>query len=220
MQASTRTAVPPQPKRRRSGLSSDPNCLPAKTRSWAPLGEQCGLATGFPVLDAALPGGGWPPGSIVELFLREWGTAELSLFLPLMRRLSGQGLELAWIAPPYTAYAPALMQAGIAPARVVIVEATACKQLLWSMERVLRATACGLAIAWPRQSPGRAVRRLQLAARNGQTLGVLCYHGDAPANPSFAALRLRLETSETGFSLEVLKARGGCRRRRVSVDWP
>lgn len=181
-----------------------------------------GLSTGFATLDAALPSRGWPAGSVIEVITPAWGIGELRLFLPLMRSLSEQGRQLAWIAPPYLPYAPALAHAGISLTKTVIIQPPHPQQGLWSMERLLRTAACGLTVAWMRQLSRPVIRRLQLAAYDGHSLGVLFRR--QPAGPRrhsvSAVLSLRLDAVENGLTIEILKARGGCRRPRVTVEWP
>lgn len=181
-----------------------------------------GLPTGFAALDAALPARGWPAGSVIEVITPAWGIGELRLFLPLMRRLSQQGRQAAWIAPPYVPYAPALIRAGVSLAGIVIIQPPHPQQGLWSMERLLRTAACGLAVAWTRQLTRPALRRLQLAAHSGHGLGVLFHRqpADPRRQPMSAALSLRLDAVENGLTIEFLRARGGCRWPRVTVEWP
>ena len=67
------------------------------------------VPTGWPGLDRALPGGGWPQEGLVEVLARHAGIGEVSLLLPALARLVGQGRRTAWVDPPHVPYAPALM---------------------------------------------------------------------------------------------------------------
>src|SRR3954464_9903821 len=71
------------------------------------------IATGFPALDAELPGGGWPTGALTELSGLQEGIGELQILLPTLARLSSAGKRIIWLAPPHLPYAPALAAAGI-----------------------------------------------------------------------------------------------------------
>ena len=64
-------------------------------------------------LDGQLPGGGWPDSGLVELLPNESGIGELRLLMPALAKLSREARWIAWIAPPYLPYAPALASAGI-----------------------------------------------------------------------------------------------------------
>jgi hypothetical protein len=67
------------------------------------------VPSGWPRLDAQLPGGGWPLGTLIELLLAEPGVGELRLLLPALRALTHARADdahhwLAWIAPPHLPY--------------------------------------------------------------------------------------------------------------------
>jgi hypothetical protein len=80
-----------------------------------------GIASGFAALDAELPGGGWPCGALTEILPQHEGIGELRILGPALAQLAAQGKFIAWIAPPYLPYAPALAAAGIGLERVLIV---------------------------------------------------------------------------------------------------
>lgn len=86
-----------------------------------PDGGREGIATGFAPLDDALPESGWPAQGIIEVVSGRPGIGELQLFLPLMRSLIARGRWIVWVAPPYSPYAPSLVQAGIDLRRVLVV---------------------------------------------------------------------------------------------------
>ncbi|MBT8145379.1 MAG: hypothetical protein KJN90_00920, partial [Gammaproteobacteria bacterium] len=113
-----------------------------------------GQATGYPQLDNILPGRGWPPNAIVEIVSRRWGMGELQLLVPLMREVVRQGKWILWISPPYLLNSPALLQAGIDPERVLVINLdTSCKDALWSIEKALQTDSCGLVLAWQNWLP-------------------------------------------------------------------
>jgi hypothetical protein len=127
-----------------------------------------------------------------------------------------------WISPPYLLYTPALLQAGIDIERVLVIDLdTSCKDALWSMEKALQTGSCGLVLDWQNWLPDKVVRRLQLAAETGRTLGVLFQH--RASEHSHAFLRLKIEAcpiatqaggehGESGDTrVTVLRARGSFR---------
>src|SRR3990167_4384432 len=71
------------------------------------------LATGFPPLDAELPGGGWPRGQLSELLPEHDGIGELGLLLPALAALTAAGRIVVLVAPPQRPHAPAWAAAGI-----------------------------------------------------------------------------------------------------------
>ncbi len=218
----------------------DPNPLPPellahpalwRARDHASAGRIKGadsLPTGYADLDARLPGGGWPRRGLVEILTDRQGIGELSLLLPALAalcRAEGEaGGWLAWIAPPYAPYAPALAARGIDLRRVLVVRASNPE---WAIEQSLASGACSAVLGWTDGGLARSLargldqrlRRLQLAAEHDGTLAVLFRPLAAAASASPAVLRLALGLPVPGsthapagaHSLEVriLKSRGG-----------
>jgi len=176
------------------------------------------VPTGFPALDAELPGGGWPTGSLTELVPAHDGIGELRVLGPALARLARAGGRLAWIAPPYLPYAPALAAAGIALDRVLIVRVCSARDALWAAEQALRSAACGAVLAWPGEAKYPALRRLQLAAEGTRAMTLLFRAPQAAAEASPAALRLALDTAAGGIAVRILKRRGGTCARPIALD--
>lgn len=184
-----------------------------------------GLPTGYRKLDRHLPGGGWPEHALTEILLERYGAGELGLVMPLLARLcrpndagEGEGESdeqrwLAWIAPPFQPYPPALLQWGIDLARMLIVRSKPGSETLWAAEQALASGTCAAVLLWP-QPFDRVIdhttsRRLQLAAARGRCQGFLFRSSRALLQPSAAALRLRLEPGTHGTDVGILKSRGG-----------
>lgn len=166
--------------------------------------------TGFAALDCVLPGGGWPTDALTEILLAREGIGELRLTLPALVQLQGTRREIVWVAPPYVPYAPALAAAGLDLARFIVVRCSSTADQLWAFEQALRAPECAAAFAWPHQLDERAARRLQVAARDGSTWGVLWRRPGQPGVASAAPLRLALARHAAGeLAVRVVKRRGG-----------
>jgi hypothetical protein len=173
------------------------------------------ISTGFAQLDAVLPSRGWPRDALLEIITRQWGIGELRLLLPAMMEISRQGLWIVWIAPPYLPYAPALLEGGVDLSHTLVINPKNDAHAdLWGMEKILRTQACGMVLAWPKRLAGHAVRRLQLAAEAGSSLGVLFRHTESP---SAAALRIRLQSHAGMLRVDIIKARGSNRPATVSL---
>ena len=181
-----------------------------------------GLSSGHEGLDACLPWQGWPANALVEIITPLWGAGELQLVLPLLRTLSNAGKWILWIAPPCLPYAPGLALTGVDTARIIVVKPDAGTVIsrtstptLWSIEKALQNPACALVLAWPGYLSGKHIRRLQLAATTGRTLGILFHHRNL--RHSASVLRLQVENSEDALQVTVLKARGSSRRDTIKV---
>lgn len=165
--------------------------------------------SGVSALDAALPGGGWRTGTLVELMPSETGVGELQLVAPTLARITRAARRVAFIAPPFIPYAPALALHGIQLDRVLIVRAQNLKDVLWACEQTLRCKSFGAVLAWPAAMADRDVRRLQLAAESGDSIGFLYRSPEMAREPSPAAVRLRLQATTDGdLSIDILKRRG------------
>jgi hypothetical protein len=166
------------------------------------------VPSGFGELDAELPGGGWPAGVLIELLPAHEGIGELRLLGPALAELSAKGLRLAWVAPPYLPYAPALAAAGIDAAKLLIVKTRSDKDTLWATEQALASNACGAVLAWLPDASYAELRRLQLAAEAGESLALLFRPPETARASSPAALRLALSTARGELAVHILKRRG------------
>lgn len=175
------------------------------------------LSTGFPELDASLPGGGWPQGTLIEIMTLSTGIGELRLVMPALAQLSRENRWLAWIMPPFLPYAPALSANGIDLSRMLLIHVKAKTDVLWAMEQGLRYGRCGAVLAWPRRADKRVLRRLQLSAETGRAWGFLFRSFDEAGLPSPAALRLHLEPVHGGLVVHILKCRGAWANRSIAL---
>ena len=160
------------------------------------------VPSGFALLDRELPGAGWPKGTLTELLLDEEGIGEMRLLLPALQRLARAGEWIALVAPPHIPYAPAFAASSIDPGRVIIIDTAQIKDRWWAAEQVLRANSAGALLFWPESShdfriSDQRLRRLQLAAQDGESLAFL-FSGTARAvQSSPAPLRIRRYAGQT-----------------------
>ena len=75
-----------------------------------------------------------------------------------------------------------------------------------------------MVMAWA-ELQARHIRRLQLAAEKGRTLGVLFRPQSAARQASTAVLRLLVQPAEQGARVTLLKSRGG-HRGGIDLTWP
>ncbi|MGH8715094.1 MAG: translesion DNA synthesis-associated protein ImuA [Casimicrobiaceae bacterium] len=176
------------------------------------------VCSGFPELDRELPGGGWPKKALTELLHDAQGIGELRLLLPALGRLARSGETIVLVAPPYIPYAPALAACGIEPTRLWVVAAAESKDCWWAAEQVLHGDSAGALLFWPGSLNDQRLRRLQLAAQDGDTLAFVFAGTAAAAQASPSPLRLRLAAEKGRLRIDVFKRRGGVMARPLLLD--
>lgn len=197
-----------------------------KSGLWRASSTDCGfrpgIPTGFPALDEHLPGNGWPADGMTELLYQRHGIGEFRMLIPALAHLSQhQRRWLLWVAPPFIPYAPALSGAGIDLSTILIVNPRRSRDMLWVLEKALGSGSCSAVMAWPDSIEPGQVRRLQVAAREGKSWGILLRSHRAAKHASPAELRIRLGAAlaspfneHTSVNVKILKRRGGW-----ETDW-
>jgi protein ImuA len=182
------------------------------------------LSTGDALLNAELPGGGWPVGALTEILQTEGLHSEWRLLLPALAR-SGHG-PVVLVGAPHVPFAAALASQGLPCQRLLWVTAQPCAERLWAAEQALRCAAVDAVLLWLPASRKDVVRsdqlrRLQMAAAEHHKLVFLMRPESAHNDASPAMLRLHLapqptragprdDTTDSGDALQVqvLKRRG------------
>jgi hypothetical protein len=181
------------------------------------------LPTGFSALDERLPGRGWPRSGLIEILVSRFGVGELTLLLPALAALTRRPMArwCVWVAPPLEPFAPSLAAHGVVLERLLVVRpsvahrgspnGTPDARATWAFEQSLGSGACDIAMAWAKRPRMKEIRRLQLAAERGRTLGVLFRPQRAARESSHAALRMTLTPAVHGVRVTLLKSKGGVR---------
>jgi protein ImuA len=170
------------------------------------------LATGHAMLDAELPGGGWPVGALCEILQSHSAQSEWRLLLPALvaaqqdaKGLMGpsrQGLPSATativvlIGPPHVPFGPALAAQGLVVQCLVWVKAQTPAERLWAAEQALRCEAVAAVLAWLPQVQSASLRRLHMAAQEHNKLLFVMRPAQAQRESSPAPLRLMLLGAE------------------------
>ena len=189
------------------------NTLPGIWRggAWAQAQQQV-LDTGHGPLNAQLPGGGWPQGSMTELLLSPHARCEWALLLPaLVRLLAGTPGHAVLVAPPLEPFMPALQTAGLPVHRLCCIRPLgpgADMAAAWACEQALRCRDVRAVLAWLPQATAPLLRRLQLAAAQHQQLLWVLRPGHMRQQASPAPLRLWLQSQGGRLLIHLLKRRG------------
>ena len=175
------------------------------------------LSSGFDKFDAALHHGGWPSGGLCELLCRPPCPQTLRLLLPALARLPDGLIMLA--GPPARPSARALAQAGLDLSRLLVMRGEKSALLRACRESAASGAFAALLLWWPRGSDPRDLRRLQLAARQGNCWISVIRPEQAASQASPAPLRITLRPASNGdLQLEVLKQPGGRAGQQLSLS--
>ncbi|CAM2192086.1 protein ImuA [Paraburkholderia kururiensis] len=171
--------------------------------------------TGYPVLSAELPGGGWPLGGLVDLLVQQSGIGEMRLLRPALSALGSRPVSL--VQPPHLPNGLGLAYIGLGLERFLYVRAQKTADALWSTEQILRSGSAGALIFWAQRVPSSSLRRLHLAAQSSETLFVMVRPALTAQDSSPAVLRLAIRPSADGLMVDILKRRGPPRAEPLPV---
>lgn len=190
--------------------------------------------SGWPELDRQL-GGGLPSQGVITV-QGPTGIGELRLLWPFLSgrgalsgrsALSGRGALsghgdpsghgepsekdrlVAFIAPPYPLNAESLPGAGMDLKRLLLVQPSTNREALWAAEQCLKSGACQAVCLWQNRVPLVQARRLQLAARAGESANFLFLGAHNAANGLPVDLCLELSPHPHGIAVSVPRRKQG-----------
>ena len=174
------------------------------------------VATAYPELDAALPGGGWPQGALIEVLQPQAGVHEWGLVAAALVALQGEepGQLTVLVNTPFLPFGPALGARQLNMQRLLSVQGRDAPALLWATREALQCADVACVLAWLPDARSAHLRRLQIAAHAHNKLLFVFRPPRAQNESSPAPLRLLLEgavgTAEAAGNLlvHVFKRRG------------
>lgn len=179
-------------------------------------------ATGHAALDAQLPGGGWPTGTLSEVLHDGAGIGEVSFLCGALRRACEGERLVAWVNAPYLPYAPALAQRGIPLERCMVVRPANREDALWAAEQSLKSGACGAVLLWIAEGKCQDdyawLRRLQMAAESGRAMAIFFRPSSAEKLSTPAHLRVALAREEGVLKVRIPKRRGPPLVKPIALD--
>lgn len=138
-----------------------------------PYGERPSIKLG-PVLDS-MPGRVFPTGAVHE-FLSPTPAAAAATngFISAITGLLMQsGKPCLWVGMHRTLFPPGLKGFGLDPDRIIFIDVTQEKEILWTVEEALKCNALGAVIAEIRELDFTQSRRLQLAVESSRVTGFI-----------------------------------------------
>lgn len=196
------------------------------------------VSSGCQGLDRLLPGGGFRRGTLVEWLTRGDGSGRETLALFAAREACREGGAFIVLDPARDFYPPASARLGIAPEVLIVVQAAHPADNLWALDQSLRCPGVAAVLAKIEKLDGLTFRRLQLAAKQGGGLGLLLRPDTARREPSWAEVRLAIESVPAAVSsirepvptfghppnarrrmkIELLRVRGGTSGESIEVE--
>jgi protein ImuA len=178
---------------------------------------------GLGPMHAAFPNGHFPTGVVHELVsdTAESAAASVGFMSGLMGTLMRGGGAALWIGHGKKLFPMALKSFGIEPDRVVFVELSRPKDMLWVMEEALKCEGLAAVVGEIPEIGFTASRRLQLAVEQSRVTGFLLRHQARSLGVNACVARWRVSplASETAAGLpgvgfprwkvELLKIRNG-----------
>jgi protein ImuA len=152
---------------------------------------------------------------LVDLLVQQPGVGEVRLLAPALKAVSNRRIVL--LQPPHVPQALSLASLGIPPASALWLRPERTADALWAAEQVLRSGSCGALLFWPGQSATSArqqhvradsLRRLHLAAQQGETLFFIMRPLGSEADASPAPLRLSVRPAPGGINIGFVKRQG------------
>lgn len=181
------------------------------------------IPSGHHMLDAELPGGGWPCQSMTEVLLPQSAQAEWRLLSPALAQIVKQGGSVLLVAPPHVPHLPGLHKEGLRDDRLIRIDACTPAERLWATEQALKAGCVSAVLSWLPQVRPEQIRRLHACSAQHPGPLFVFRPAKAQADSSAAPLRVLLGLGPCPHPLQVqiIKRRGPTLDQPLSLtSWP
>jgi protein ImuA len=184
----------------------------AQIEGFSPERQSRVCPTGWPAVDAALPGGGLREGALHEIHSPDPADgAAIGFAACLMARFqaAAPGQSVLWASCRADLFAPGLIAAGVDPQRLLLARCRESEELLFVFEEALKSKALSVVFGEIGELDFALSRRLQLAAADTGATLILLRPARFGAEPSAAVTRWRAESCPSGWSLTLFRCRNG-----------
>jgi protein ImuA len=184
----------------------------ARIEGFSPERQTWACPTGWPAVDAVLPGGGLLEGALHEIHAPDPADgAAMGFATRLIGRFQARmlGQAVLWTSCRADLFAPGLHTAGVDPARLLIARCRDSDELLFTFEEGLKSKALSAVFGEIGELDFALSRRLQLAAAETGTTLVLLRPARFGGEPSAAVTRWRAVSTPGGWTLTLFRCRNG-----------
>lgn len=206
------------------------------------------VPTGLQSLDKLLPGGGLPTSSLIEWIGNDAGQATASIALRSLAAMLTLPGCLAVIDERHDFHAAATQLQGIPLSRVLLVRPPRCpvaattgsaspsrfvrrstathSDALWALEQAARCPGVRVVLYWLDRCSSAVLRRIQLAVERSGVTVMLIRSTSVLGQPSFADLRLHVQTEppfaqhslqNRAYSVRLLRSRHGLHHEGMAL---
>jgi protein ImuA len=177
--------------------------------------EHC-QSTGFAALDQLL-GGGWPQHQVIELQSPGF-CAEVQLIQQALQTSDPELLQV-WINPPAQLCAEYLLRQKQPLHQLLQLNALRPADALWAAELCLKSGSCADVLLWQHKVNLTQLKRLQLAAAQGQSQ--LYFFRPELAEHTLLpwTLSVQLSPLSAGLQIRLLKRKGGWSQQQLLLPW-
>lgn len=177
--------------------------LSRKLRRWERFGVKRGrseriVSTGIPPLDALLPEGGVPPGTIIECLSAATGSGSETLAMIVAGHVMGEQGVCVVIDRSGSFYPPAATLWVQELGRMLVVHPQSDRDAVWALEQSLRCSGVAVVVCRLEKLSQQAWRRLQLAGETGGGIGLVLRSAEQREGPSWAGVRLLVKPLPVG----------------------
>ncbi|SEJ84578.1 protein ImuA [Dyadobacter sp. SG02] len=157
---------------------------------------------GLGVMDASFPNHTFPTGAVHEFISNdpESAAATTGFMAGLLGRLMGEHGICLWIGIRPIVFAAALKAFGVEPHRVVFIDLSKEKDVIWAVEEALKCESLAAVVGEVREISFTESRRLQLAVEQSRVTGFL--HRNNPRAVSTLACVSRWQVTPMPSQLE------------------
>lgn len=192
--------------------------LNALCREGRPAWES--VSSGLPELDAALPGGGFRGGTLVEWLAERPGAGATSCAVRTAAQAMTGGRPLVVVDSGGSFHPPGLGNT-VDWRRVLLVRCGRGAEADWAAEQALRTSGVGAVLAQFDGGDERRLRRWQLAAEHGGAVGLVVRYVARQSEACFSDIRIRVtplpSVEGRRVRLELLRCRQGGRGTVIDV---
>lgn len=168
--------------------------------------------TGWPSVDAGLPGGGLLEGALHEIHAPDPADgAAMGFAARLIARFQARAPEHAalWTSCRADLFPPGLATLGIDPGRLLLARCQTSSDVQYTIEEGMKSRSLSAVFGEMGEIGFAVSRRLQLAAAETGTTLVLLRPARFGGDPSAAVTRWRAESRPGGWSLTLFRCRNG-----------